>query len=164
MSLATVHKELYHTSGLTEIHADELLSEIIQQILRMSTAPGRPMDLETRFAPIRLLPDQAVPVSLFVTEALTNALRYVTLSSGASTRLRVTLDQVPGTDEVELEVANSLPAPGADSTGLDGGTGLGTRLLNAFAAQTGGGYETRQEDGLHRIILRFTPIAQAEAA
>ena len=48
MSLATVHKELYQTSGLATIHADELLSEIVQQIVRLSTAPGRPVGPQDR--------------------------------------------------------------------------------------------------------------------
>ncbi|SHI87947.1 sensor histidine kinase [Wenxinia saemankumensis] len=162
MSLATVHKELYHTSGLTEIHADELLSEILQQILRMSSTPGRPVDLETSFAPVQLLPDQAVPVSLFVTEALTNALRYAAKSPSASMRLIVRMDRVPGTDKARIEIANSQPGTDADRSGLDGGTGLGQRLLAAFAAQTGGGYETLNEPDLFRIVLTFTPLAPSK--
>ncbi|GGL69216.1 sensor histidine kinase [Wenxinia marina] len=159
MSLATVHKELYQTSGLTTIHAEELLSEIVQQIVRLSTAPGRPIDLQTDFAPLRLLPDQAVPLSLFVTEALTNAMKYAGLGLEATPSLRVSLCRDEEDGPARLEISNSLPAPGADTADLDGGTGLGARLLSAFAVQVGGTYETVKTDDAYRVTLMFRPAA-----
>ncbi len=39
MSLATIHRELYQTSGVTDIRADELLSRIVRQVVKMARAP-----------------------------------------------------------------------------------------------------------------------------
>ncbi|MDR0810106.1 MAG: histidine kinase, partial [Gemmobacter sp.] len=91
MSLATIHRELYQTTGLTDIRADELLQSIVSQITRMANRPGDPIRISTRLDDIRLTPDQAVPLSLLVTEALTNALKYCGAPPGRKPTLRVEL-------------------------------------------------------------------------
>jgi two-component sensor histidine kinase len=82
MSLATVHKELYQTSGLTDVRADELLGDLVRQIVGMASAPGRTFRIDTDLAAIPLAPDQAVPLSLLLTEGLTNAIKYATPAEG----------------------------------------------------------------------------------
>lgn len=137
LSLATVHRELYQTSGLTDIKADELLSTIVAQVVRMGVAPGHPVERSIDIDPIRLTPDQAVPLSLILTEALTNVLKHAI--TGPETRLTVTMKRLPE-GRAHLLVANSLPEdveqrtipPSVDSTGL------GEQLMTAFASQLGG--------------------------
>ncbi|MBK8441510.1 MAG: sensor histidine kinase [Rhodobacter sp.] len=54
MSLATVHRELYQTSGQADVRADELMQLIVAQVLRMGAQPGREIDVTTDFEPFRL--------------------------------------------------------------------------------------------------------------
>lgn len=165
MSLATIHRELYQTTGLTDIRVDELLQSILRQILRMAGNPARPFIVETDLEDIRLTPDQAVPLSLLVTEALTNALKYSSAPPGERPRLRVVLRRRDDC-RAEIEIANSLGVSGSRPTllaGEEAGSGLGEALLRAFAGQLGSSV-TREEDAREfRLRFDFLPIALSEA-
>ena len=152
MSLATVHKELYQTSGLTDVRANELLGDLVRQIVGMASGPGRTFQIETDFAPIPLAPDQAVPLSLLLTEGLTNAIKYAAPEPG-TTSPRIALRFAPiGEGRAELVIANGAPAvPSAPSEG----TGLGSQLVNAFASQLGGEVRSAVTDGLFTLRLEF---------
>jgi two-component sensor histidine kinase len=114
MSLATVHRELYQTSGLVDVQADELLQTIVTQVLRMGTTLDRQVETKTAFDPVRLTPDQAVPLSLILTEALTNALKHGSHSSPGKTSLSITLRQIAPA-EARLEISNSMADDGQAS-------------------------------------------------
>ena len=135
MSLATIHRELYQTSGLTDVRADELLSDIVRQIVNLSSGPGRRFNVTTEFADLRITPDQAVPLSLLMTEALTNALKYAGSMDGSPATLKVSLRRLAG-EQTELAVVNSLgPEADAEHDMRDKSTGLGSQLMAAFSQQ-----------------------------
>jgi len=159
MSLATIHRGLYQTSGLTDVRADELLSDILRQILQMSTGPERRFDVVTHFDELYLTPDQAVPLSLLLTEALTNAVKYAGTSDPGIPRLEVTLHR-EGATEAVLTVANSIGAVPQDT---EDGTGLGSQLMTAFAQQLGADSCITTQDGMYRLHVRFTIRALTEA-
>ncbi|WP_233192735.1 sensor histidine kinase [Acidimangrovimonas sediminis] len=169
MSLATIHRGLYLTSGVSDVRADELLSGIVNQVLSFSTGDERRFEVETDFADILLTPDQAVPLSLLLTEALTNAMKYAGAAApGAEPKLSVSLTREAGTG-ARLLVENSLPEdiPDAEEAppALDGPSGFGSHLIRAFAQQLGGKMETGQSDGTYRLDLQFsvTPLTRGEA-
>ena len=164
MSLATIHRELYQTTGLTDVRADELMQSIVTQILRMAARPGDPFDLQTAFDDVRLTPDQAVPLSLLLTEALTNALKYAAAPPGERPRLRVSLCRT-AEGRARVRVINSVSAEGAPppAAGQEEGTGLGDALLRAFAAQLGGTLDRGIEAGEYHLSLEFAPRALTEA-
>ena len=155
MSLATVHRELYQTSGLTDVRADELLASIVAQVLRMGASADRQVETKTTFDPIRLSPDQAVPLSLMLTEALTNALKYGSLASSEKVALSVSLHQI-NDENARLEIINTLPdvADILVPNTLES-TGLGQQLLTAFASQLMGKLTTGIADGHYRVSLDF---------
>ncbi|WP_108129864.1 sensor histidine kinase [Gemmobacter caeni] len=166
MSLATIHRELYQTSGLTDIRADELLQSIVTQIMKMAGRPGEPLKVTTNFADIRLTPDQAVPLSLLVTEALTNALKYASAPSGQRPELRVALRR-DADSRAEVEIVNSvapeaLRAPPSPDSAAES-TGLGEALLSAFAAQLGTRVEVEHGETEFALRFAFSPNALAEA-
>ncbi|MDX5401712.1 MAG: sensor histidine kinase [Rhodobacterales bacterium] len=166
MSLATIHRGLYQTSGLTDIRADELLSDIARQLVNMATGPGRRLSIEQNFEPVRLTPDQAVPLSLFLTEALTNAMKYADQDGEDLPYLTITLKRLNDT-RVILRVANSvgtLPRPETDLPGdLTETTGLGAQLLEAFSQQIGGEMHREESAGHFSLTLEFTLAALTEA-
>ena len=154
MSLATIHRGLYQTSGLADVRADELLSDIVRQILKMSTGPGRVFDVTTDFDELRLTPDQAVPLSLLLTEALTNALKYAGTDRIGLPSISISLRR-KGATEAELLVTNTMKAE-PDQRASDDGTRLGTQLLTAFSQQLGARSVTTLEDGNYRLSVLFS--------
>ena len=162
MSLATIHKSLYQTSGVADVSADELLSEILRQILRMATGPENRIKLKTRLEAIRLTPDQAVPLALLATEAVTNALKHSNAATSDRSTLSVTLWSV-GPEMAELTIANSVNgAPMAD-TDTDAGSGLGSHLIDAFVHQLGGTADRRAGRDTYSLVVRFPVGALHEA-
>ncbi|TKW66762.1 MAG: HAMP domain-containing protein [Paracoccus denitrificans] len=130
-ALASIYKNLYQAEHLDSVNADRLMSEIINQMARASIGPDRRVDIETELAPLVLPPDQAVPLTLLMTEAFTNALKYAGIPEGHSRPwVRVNLTRHDG-DMARLEVANSI---GEQMEGIEG-TGLGSQLIEAFAMQ-----------------------------
>jgi two-component sensor histidine kinase len=164
MSLATIHRGLYQTSGLTDIRADELLTDIVRQVVTLATGPGRRIEVTTSIVDLRMTPDQAVPLSLLLTEALTNAMKYAGANNGDTPRLDVALRREGGTGAV-LEVSNTVGIHPREDDGFDTGTGLGAQLLMAFAQQIGGHVETiATETGYNlRVTFDVRPLAEAEA-
>jgi two-component sensor histidine kinase len=159
MSLATVHKELYQTSGVADVRADELLSDITRQVLRIATGADRRFEVQTSFDRIVLTPDQAVPLALLTTEALTNAIKYAGAVQGRPSRLSVRLVATDA-DTAVLEIVNTIAGPEAivpDDEGIADSTGLGTQLLTAFAQQVGGHLDTGATDHDYRLTLTFSP-------
>ncbi len=163
MSLATVHRELYQTSGQADVRADELMQMIVAQVLRMGAQPGREIDVTTDFEPFRLTPDQSVPLSLILTEALTNVLKHGRPDAGGRLRLSVSLRKTEA-NRAELRIANSAPDAPADMPrpGMES-TGMGDQLLQAFTSQLGGTVETSREAGTFKLALTFPLRALAEA-
>ena len=159
MSLATVHRELYQTSGLVDVRADELLETIVAQVLRMGARADQPVETKTAFDVIRLTPDQAVPLSLILTEALTNALKHASPSEPGKIRLSVSLRRAEP-EQAVLEVTNSTGtgSQAALSANLES-TGLGQQLLTAFASQLMGKLTVGPQDGAYVVRLDFPLVA-----
>ncbi len=139
-SLATVHHNLYQTSGQADVTMDELLDSIVKQVVRMGGTTDVPFDLRTKLIPLKLNPDQAVPLALLVTEGLTNAMKYIGPAENGRAELAVELSQLEA-DAARLTIRNSLSddAPAAEDVSS---TGLGTELMSAFASQLDGRVET----------------------
>ncbi|WP_151720645.1 histidine kinase dimerization/phosphoacceptor domain -containing protein [Gemmobacter serpentinus] len=166
MSLATIHRELYQTTGGSDISADELLGNIVNQILRMAARPGEPFEVDTAFADLRLTPDQAVPLSLLVTEALTNALKYAGAPPGKRPHLSVRLEMQDG-NRARVTIRNSAHAGRHQvDPALDGpaeGSGLGEALVRAFAAQLGTTTEVKVDETSYQLSFSFLPTALRDA-
>ena len=63
MSLATIHRELYQTVGVTDVHVDALLGSIARQVCALATGPGRRFETSLSFDSFEMTPDQVVPLS-----------------------------------------------------------------------------------------------------
>ena len=96
ISLATVHRELYQTSGLTDVRADELLPRVAGDLLRIGSAPGRRFALEANVDDIRLTPDQAVPLALFLTEGMANVIKHSWNAGASSSHVGLRLERIGG--------------------------------------------------------------------
>lgn len=152
LSLATIHKSLYQTSGLAAIRLDELLSDIVDQMHSLSQST-EPVVVEAEYDPVSLLPDQAVPFSLLVAEALTNSHKYISADPGKPRKLKITLRDL-GDHRVSLVIENSRG--GADYERSDPhSTGLGAQLMTAFATQLGTEMKVDATPNYYRLSMEF---------
>lgn len=162
ISLATIHKGLYQTTGEADIRANELFPEIVRQVVKLAAGPERRFDVKETFDEVHLTPDQAVPLALLMTEAITNALKYGQPGAErARSDLSISLRHAePGF--VELGVGNSSAGPEDGAADGAEGSGLGTQLIDAFVRQLNGTIERRHEDGRYALVVRFPLRTLAE--
>jgi len=159
IGLATIHRNLYQSDRLSEVRADKLIDEISRQLLTICASPCSGIAVRTRFDPIMMSPDKLVPLSLILTEAVTNALKYINRPEGGGNPwLEIALTQQD--DRVFLTVTNSLSAVAQPEDTDSDSTRLGTGLIEAFAAQLEGELEQGElqlEDGrAWRLKLGFS--------
>lgn len=164
MSLATVHRGLYQTSGLADVKARELIPDIVRQIMALSSGAEKPFETELDIDDLRLVPDQAVPLSLLLAEAMTNALKHAGASRSHPGKLQVKLKRAGGSNAV-LEVSNSRRKADAhidEQANIN--TGLGTQLITAFVQQLGGRQDSAATEHSFSLSVTFglSPLSFAE--
>ncbi|WP_259990227.1 sensor histidine kinase [Sulfitobacter sp. S190] len=155
LSLATVHKNLYQDNEMTRVDGGALLKEIVARNLAVGLSQSSGVQVTEDYDDIMVGPDDAAPLTLLVSEAVTNALKYVPQGEGHTSNISVSLKYV-GPEEAELRVVNT-----SGGEPPEGGTGLGSRLILAFARQLNGELSTRDDDGVHVLSLRF-PVPSVE--
>ena len=163
MSLATIHRELYQTTGVGDVHAAELLDAIARQTANVAAGPDSRIDLRLELDDIRMTPDQAVPLALLVGEGLMNAVRYASLAEANQLLLELRLTR-QAADGAILEIAGSMvggdiPAPDT----MDDSLGLSAQLMTAFAMQLDGTLEHSIADGKYALRVAFKLRALVEA-
>jgi len=171
MGLATIHKSLYTEPSMQRVRADVMIRELINQFVSLSKEPGREVRVEAELSPVTLYPDQAVPVSLFLSEAVANAMKHMS-ATDSGVWLRVTL----GTESdgrVRLQVENPYREPDTEAEAdtpddpdallRSDGSGLGKGLMQAFVTQLDGDCRIEPGTETYRVTLRFSPGGAAEA-
>ncbi|AEI96385.1 sensor histidine kinase [Roseobacter litoralis] len=150
LSLATVHKNLYQTENLDRVDAGKLLEEIIGELLAMGLSASAGVRVTQHYASIQMDADDAAPLTLMVSEALTNALKYLgEPESGGPARLDITFE-MSAENTACFRIANSTA--GAQGSA---GTGLGTQLISAFTRQLNGTVEVGYQQQEHWLEVRF---------
>ncbi|GLT08693.1 sensor histidine kinase [Sulfitobacter porphyrae] len=148
LSLATVHKNLYQDDNLVRVDAKVLLEEVMGQLLKVGLGPGGHVKITQDFERISIDADDAAPLTLLTSEAITNALKYLPQSSHDA-RLEANLRLI-GPEEARLTVTNSLGRVPSVT-----GTGLGSRLIDAFARQLNGQVEVEQTESTYTLNVTF---------
>ncbi len=157
MSLATIHKLLYSDTDLEVVRADRLLSEILSSVINVGTLATSDIEQRISLAQVELDPDQAVPLSLLVTEAVTNALKYAGAAEGTKSYIALTLsEETEGQVELVIQNSKGQPDPKAEEDLEEGG--LGTRLIQAFVTQLGGTAEVDNHDTAYTLTVRFEKL------
>ena len=151
--LATIHRNLYQTEDLGHVNAGRLLDDLIRQMSHVADDSPSHVDLQIDLEDVELYPDQAVPLSLLTAEALTNAVKYTRTGDRAvMPRVTVKFNRI-GENQAMIRVTNSC-VPDAVQVGER--SGLGSRLIRAFATQLGGELEQGVEDGVYVVTVVFT--------
>jgi len=149
LSLAIIHRDLYQSDNAGMVDVGKLVSEIVQNTFEVAIASNIAADLDTEIEAVLLYPDQAVPLSLLCAEAMTNAMKYLGAPASHKPQLSVCLKQEAGLCTLTLE--NTVGDEGdAESTGL------GKKLINAFAIQLGARVEVEESEARYKITVHFT--------
>ena len=152
-SLASVHRALYQEPSLTHIRFDVLLGDLVSQVNAVGSAQYRPVEIDLELDPVTLLPDQTSPLAMVTTEALSNAFKYGGPGPDGVFRLKVHLKETTegGTTHVRLVIENSVDA----ETSADTGSGLGKRLILAFASQLDADLQETETDDRYMLSISF---------
>ncbi len=154
LSLATVHKNLYHDNEMTRVNAGVLLKEIVSRNLAVGLAAGSGITVTEDYDTIHIGPDDAAPLTLLVSEAVTNALKYTPQERSGGSVIEVSL-KYTGEERATLVVRNTSGGEASED-----GTGLGSRLIQAFARQLNGDLRIMDEGGFFSLELSFpVPLA-----
>lgn len=153
MALASVHRTIYQAQSMDRVDAAEIVREIVNQGVKIGLPRGSEVDVQVNLHSVALYPDQAMPLSLLVSEAVTNALKYV---GGDRPRVCVTLTNEEGSapaydKSITLEVLNTVGDAVEDARG----TGLGSQLVRAFSHQLEGELTTDTQFGTYRLRVTF---------
>ncbi|WP_299629239.1 histidine kinase dimerization/phosphoacceptor domain -containing protein [uncultured Tateyamaria sp.] len=151
--LATLHRSLYTQPETSQVDAQDLLGAVVSE--SSAVLPGTDLQIRTELASAMLYPDQAVPLSMWASEALTNAVKYVGRNGVDTPFIAVTLSH-DGAGQLELTIENSVGSPLVDGPMNDvESTGLGTKLMNAFCRQLEAKADIREADGTFTNSLTF---------
>ncbi|WP_297340474.1 sensor histidine kinase [Pseudophaeobacter sp.] len=153
LSLATIHRDLYQTSSGGLVNVGVLVREIVEKTLEIGIDSEVNIDLTTDIDDVMLFPDQAVPMSLLAAEAATNAMKYVGAETGQNPWLNLSFtcdDQ----QKCLFEFANSV----GKATDVES-TGMGAKLISAFAIQLGAEIDVDQSADAYKMTVNFKAAA-----
>jgi two-component sensor histidine kinase len=151
-AIARAHQRLYQTEMFEKIELGPYLEDICRSF--SESLPDCLLHVSVKSG-IEVPPDQAIPVALFVNELITNSAKY----GHPNSKCEVWIEVIKSEAKISVSVRDKgigLP-PNFESTSR---TGLGMRLVNAFAGQLGGRLEIHRHDPGVEFILTFPTVVQ----
>jgi two-component sensor histidine kinase len=155
LSLATVHKSLYQDNEMSRVDAGVLLREIVSQSFSVGMEAEANIKVDEAYDHILVGPDDAAPLTLLVSEAVTNALKYISVNEAGQKQITISLKKT-AEEMAVLRVVNTKGGVLPES-----GTGLGSRLIQAFARQLNGTLVIDDTDSAFSLELTF-PVPLSE--
>jgi len=146
-TLATLHRHLYAHGEVHTIDMREFLIELCSQLFQaMGEKAGERLRLEIEAPELKMSSDQAVPLALIVTEAVSNALKY---AFPGGRRGSIWVHLTADLDHAELEIRDDgvgIPA-GRVETAAGTRDGIGIQLIRGFARQLGATLNVEEGSG-----------------
>ncbi len=172
-ALATLHRHLYSHGEVHTIHTRSFLVELCGQLFQaMGEREGERIALQIEASELQMSSDQAVPLALIVTEAVSNAIKYAFPNARPGhicVTLRTLAGATPLADEAELVIQDDGVGIPAGRVETEHGTrdGIGLQLIRGFARQLGATLDVMEGQGtlyrvrlpLHRERDTLTPAA-----
>jgi chemotaxis protein methyltransferase CheR len=147
LALGRLYSKLSEADTFEAVDAATYLNELCRDLIASLYKDGDAFIMLKTDIESELLPtDRAIPIGLIVNELVTNAVKYGFPGEAQGT-VTVTLKRLPG--ELRLTVADD--GQGFDPRRAD--SGLGGRLVHAFAQQLGG--QVERESGSQGTSVRL---------
>lgn len=153
--LAAIHRTLYTTPDMTTVDVAGLAEEMVREVASLAGTGQEKVRIVRHLEPMELYPDQAVPLSMVLSEMLTNAVKYIGAPEGRDPEIEIRLER-DGPNDILLSVENTKGAALVDVDHSES-TGIGSRLMRAFVTQLEGQQEVVEDDARYRMIVRFQP-------
>ena len=157
-ALATLHRHLYMHGEVHTIDMPGFLTELCSQLFQaMGEVPGRRIKLTIDASPLQMSSDQAVPLSLIVTETVSNAVKYA-FPGGRPGQVSVSL--TADEDNANLVVEDDGVGIPAGRTETESGPrdGIGITLIRGFARQLGAALTVHEGAGTRYALT--VPLRQ----
>lgn len=151
-ALATLHRHLYAHGEVHTINMREFLVELCGQLFQaMGESPGKRLQLHIDASELKMSSDQAVPLSLIVTEAVSNAVKYA-FPAGRQGNVWVRLSS--DAETAELDVRDDGVGIPAGRVETEAGTrdGIGLQLIRGFSRQLGATLDVREGEGTQYLV------------
>ena len=151
-AIALIHQKLKHAPDPTRLDLAAYIQTLAERLVRSYASTPTLVDLQIQVDPVRLGPDEAVPLGLILNELVSNILQHA-FPPGEGGSIEIQVEALPG-GQALLRIADSgvgLP----EGVDLDRG-GLGFQLVRALADQLGGTLELERRRGA-AFRLTFTP-------
>jgi two-component sensor histidine kinase len=154
-ALATLHRHLYSHGEVHTINMPDFLTELCGQLFQaMGETEGQRIRLTIEASPLQMSSDQAVPLSLIVTEAVSNALKYA-FPRGRKGHVLVRLTGVGDTATLVVQ-DDGIGMPAGISQSEHGvRDGIGITLIRGFARQLAAELTVEESVGT-RYTLKMT--------
>jgi len=148
-ALSLIHRLLYDDTGAEpgRVNMNRLISGLCAQ-LRNSYRDRPEIDLDCDAADFSLSADQAVPITLFTVEAVTNAFQHGFADVGTG---KIDVDFRVSGVTAEMRVADTGKSFNATETGGQ----MGLDLMRGFAEQVGGKLDIKSMPGGTVISISF---------
>lgn len=150
-AIAEVHKRLHTPDDARLVAINEYLASLIAELENSVVAGSDRIRVTTLLEPLRLPTDIATSIGMVAFELLTNAMKYA-YPDGRSGEIRVTLRNLP---EGGAELSVEDDGIGWAESSRPKGTGLGTRLIKAMAANLRSSVEYDDRPTGTRAVLRI---------
>ncbi len=140
-SMGIIHEMLYRRDEAEQVRLDEYLEVLASSLAGSYGAGARGISVKVAADPHTIPLDQAVPIALVVTEALSNAFKHA-FPNGRAGTIEVSLRHADGA--LRLSIVDDGVGMAAARAG-----GIGVNLVQMLAAQLGADlrYEGRPEGG-----------------
>ena len=153
-ALATLHRHLYAHGEVHTIDMREFLVELCGQLFQaMGETPGKRLQLHIDAIELKMSSDQAVPLALIVTEAVSNAVKYAfPAGRRGNVWVRLSTDGVTA----ELDVRDDGVGIPAGRVETEAGTrdGIGLQLIRGFSRQLGATLDVQEGNGTeYRVCM-----------
>jgi len=160
-ALALVHRILHEIEDLGSVDLQRLIHDLSHQIQEGFGAERRDLHLQVDIAPRQAPSDIAVPLTLFIVEALTNAFKHAYPVGARGGLIRISLQPIEN-GKLRLAVEDDGQGVNVEPEG----NGIGSRLIQAFAQQVGGtATVSRRDTGGTVVELIFPdPLFEAKIA
>lgn len=155
-ALATLHRHLYSDGELHTINMRSFLVELCGQLFQaIGETEGERIVLSIEAPELLMSSDEAVPLALIVTEAVTNSVKYA-FPAGRKGRVHVSLTEQDGGLDLLIEDDGVGIPVGVTETESGRRDGIGLQLIRGFAKQLGATLAVDEHQGT-RYAVRLKP-------